>query len=228
MFWLSPTDVLSPNARASDSRSAEMARPRCKRRAAALAKLAAFKEAFPGEPIPASLMTYEDDFGVRRYTVSGHDTRKSSERASQRYAAFTTRAHRNEIHLQLALSAANMICFDWDIVEDRVARLDPQTMDLTAGETFNNNFRAVLAAVHDEDRERFRADVGDALADPDGRFETEVRIRNCDGSTAWYIECGKVERDSQGRPARLIGVAIDVTVQKLAEQALKQARDPKD
>jgi PAS domain-containing protein len=198
-----------------------MARPRCKHRAAALAELAAFKENHPGEPVPASLLTYSDELGVRRYTISGHDTRKSSRRASERYAAFMTRARRNETRLQLALNAGNMICFDWDIVEDRVRRFDPDKLEL-ADSGAHGHFEAVLKAVHHDDREKFRADIEEALADPEGRFESEIRVINSDGSTAWYCERGRVERDSRGRPMRMIGVAVDVTAQKLAGKILRR------
>lgn len=201
-----------------------MPRPRCKRREAALAKLAAFKDAQPHDPVPASLLTYVDDFGVRRYTVSGHDTRKSSQRASERYSAFMTRARRNEIRLQLALNAAQLICFEWDIVEDRVQRFDAVKLDLSPADGPFNRFEAVLDAVHHEDRERFQTDIEEALADPEGRFESEIRVLNPDGSTAWYSERGQVERDPQGRPMRLIGVAVDVTAQRRAMLAPRQRK----
>lgn len=201
-----------------------MPRPRCKRREAALAKLAAFKEATPHDPVPASLLTYLDDFGVRRYTVSGHDTRKSSQRASARYAAFMTRARRNEIRLQLALNATNLICFEWDILEDRVQRFDPEKLDLLP-ESAYPRFAAVLEAVHQDDQERFCADIERALTDPEGRFESEIRVLNPDGSTTWFSERGVVERDRQGRPARLIGVAVDVTAHKFAAAPREKNRD---
>jgi PAS domain-containing protein len=201
-----------------------MPRPRCKRREAALAKLAAFKDAQPHDPVPASLLTYVDDLGVRRYTVSGHDTRKSSQRASERYSAFRTRARRNEIRLQLALNAAKLICFEWDIVEDRVQRFDAEKLDLSPAHGPFNSFEAVLDAVHHDDRERFRIDIEEALADPEGRFESEIRVINSDGSTAWYSERGQVERDPEGRPMRLIGVAVDVTAQKRAMPASRQRK----
>lgn len=196
-----------------------MPRPRCKRRAAALAKLTAFKDANSHDPVPASLLTYVDDFGVRRYTVSGHDTRKSSQRASERYSAFMTRARRIETRLQLALNAAKLICFEWDIVEDRVKRFDAEKLDLSPADGPFSRFEAILSAVHQDDRERFRMDVEEALTDPEGRFESEIRVLNPDGSTAWYSERGQVERDPQGRPTRLIGVAADVTAQKRAMPA---------
>ncbi len=156
------------------------------------------------------MLTYVDGLGVRRYTVSGHDVRKRSLSAAERYAASLIRARRNEIRLRLALDAARMISFDWDILEDKVRRLDPETLDLVAAGGPHGDLDSVVNAVHAEDRERFLADIRDALSNPEGLFASEVRILNPDGSTSLYCERGKVERDQQGRPVRLIGVAVEI------------------
>lgn len=184
-----------------------MPRPRCKAREIALAKLAAFREAYPQQETPPRLLTYIDGVGVRRYTVSGHDVRKSSIGSAARYL----RARRNEQRLKLALDAVGMICFEWDIVADRVRRLDASKMDLSETDGPFGNFRSVVDAVHSGDREKFHADIQRALIQPEGVFESEVRILNADGSISLYRERGEVERDRGGRPLRLIGVAVDVT-----------------
>jgi PAS domain-containing protein len=184
-------------------------RPRCKRREAALAKLAAFRAEHPDQPVPRPLLTYNDPLGIRRYTVSGHDVRKRSLSAAERYAASLIRARRNEIRLRLALEAARMISFDWDILEDRVRRLDPETLDLATPGPYLN-FDAVLNAVHAADRQRFLCDIERALTSPEGVFASDVRVLNLDGSMSRYSERGRVERDPQGRPVRLIGVAVEI------------------
>jgi PAS domain-containing protein len=193
-----------------------MARPRCKRREAALTKLETFKNAHPHKPVPPSLLTYFDEKGVRRYTVSGHDARKASVSAAERYLA-TVRARRNELRLRIALDVVPMICFEWDIIEDKVRRLDPQKLDLSSSGGKFDHFRAVLNAVHPDDRARFHSDVHRALEKPEVDFRSEVRIINADGSVSWFREQGFVERDARGRPLRLIGIAVDVTGHKGAQ-----------
>lgn len=138
------------------------------------------------------------------------------------------KARKNELRLRLALDAAGMICFEWDIVENTVRRFDPVTLDISSIEGEFNSFGAVKDAVHPEDRERFCADIHRALTCPDGHFESQVRVLQKDGSVSWFEERGKVELDHQGRPVRLIGVAHDITVQKSAEHALKAAGRLKD
>jgi PAS domain-containing protein len=197
-----------------------MARPHCVRRQAALTKLDAYKMAYPDEPAPQSLLTYTDEAGVRRYTISGHDTRKSSLRAAERYKGTIERARRNELRLRLALDAIRMFCFEWDIVGDKVSRFDPEKRDLCMTPGAFAHFEAVLNAVHPEDQSRFHDDIRRALTEPQVDFATQVRVLNPDGSTTWYSERGKVERDPTGRPLRMIGVVVDVTAQKMAEDLL--------
>ena len=52
-----------------------------------------------------------------------------------------------------------------------------------------------------------------------GPYRHEHRMRRKDGSTIWVLDRGDVvERDAQGRPARMVGSFADVTERKLAEQ----------
>jgi PAS domain S-box-containing protein len=52
---------------------------------------------------------------------------------------------------------------------------------------------------------------------------TEFRIMQPDGSIRWVARRGKVHFDAARRPVLLAGVLIDVTAQKLAEQALSKS-----
>ncbi len=137
-------------------------------------------------------------------------------------------ARRNDLRLQLALDAASMISFDWDISRDEVRRFELTDAGPSPRLERFKNFAAVLEAVHSEDRERFLANVHAALASKDGRYETEVRVVRPDGEIAWYLERGRVERDAYDRPVRLVGVAQDITERKRAELALQDADRRKD
>lgn len=137
------------------------------------------------------------------------------------------RAQFNELRLRLALDAASMISFDWNIPRDEVRRFEMTDAGSPPRKAYRN-FAAVLEAVHPEDRERFRANVHAALTSENGRYENEIRVVRPDGEIAWFLERGQVERDVCGRPARLVGVAQDITERKRAEEALREAERRKD
>ncbi len=138
------------------------------------------------------------------------------------------KARRNELRLQLALDAASMISFEWDIRQDEVRQLHPAYAAPPSPVNTSKNFASVLGAVHSEDREAFLANVDAALACKDGRYESEVRVARPDGDVAWFLERGRVERDADGTPLQLIGVAQDITIRKRAEAALQEADRRKD
>ena len=135
------------------------------------------------------------------------------------------RTRRNELRLRLALDAAYMISFEWDIQRDEVRRFQSTSPVLpqTSGENLGT-FDEVRQVVHPEDSERFTTNVYAALAREDGHYENEFRIVQPDGSVGWLYEYGRVERDSEGQPAYLIGLSQDITERKLNEILLLQSQ----
>jgi PAS domain S-box-containing protein len=77
----------------------------------------------------------------------------------------------------------------------------------------------VFAAIDANDLERVQRSIREALKD--GReFEEEFRIRFGDGSVHWVIGRGRARMNERGRAVALMGVNIDVTARKRAEDAL--------
>ncbi len=68
----------------------------------------------------------------------------------------------------------------------------------------------------DEDRPGARA-ARDRMMAGHGDFSHEHRIVRPDGSLLWVVARGRLIRDEQGRPARFIGVSVDITERRLAE-----------
>src|SRR5690606_34469264 len=60
----------------------------------------------------------------------------------------------------------------------------------------------------------------------DNFIDLELRHIRSDGSWVWILARGKIlERDSRGRPRRVIGVNLDISEQKAAQAGLRQARE---
>ncbi|HEY8843402.1 MAG TPA: PAS domain-containing protein, partial [Gaiellaceae bacterium] len=104
--------------------------------------------------------------------------------------------------------------------------------DLTTGRaTMSNGLRALyglppdvptgyedfLALVYPEDRVRVEAAVARAV-EIGGSFEVEYRLRRPDGETLWLLGRGDVVSDDQGKPVRVLGVAMDVSERKAADR----------
>jgi len=126
-----------------------------------------------------------------------------------------------EERLALALSACGMGTFDWDIIRD-VRHFDAAFHRLVGlpQEPFKGSEQEFYRVIHPEDRDRVRASLPRAVRD--GHYETEYRAVRPDGSIRHIAARGKVVLDPQGRPARLNGVAWDITERKQAEEDLRR------
>lgn len=130
----------------------------------------------------------------------------------------------SEQRLRLALDAAYLISFEWDIQRNEVRRLvshDPALQQTV--EDKSDTLEDVVQAVHPDDRERFKNNVKTALEREDGEYENEFRLVRPNGQVAWLYERGRVEHAATGQPVRLIGLSQDITERKQAEQSLRHS-----
>jgi PAS domain S-box-containing protein len=127
-------------------------------------------------------------------------------------------------HLQLALAAAKMGTWEWDVGSSEVSW--SPTLEAIHGLPpggFDGSFEAYQRDIHPEDRERVLATIQGTL---EGRpHDLEYRIVRPDGSLRWLEAHGHLVRDADGRPLRLAGVCMDVTARKLAEIERAQMSD---
>ena len=80
-----------------------------------------------------------------------------------------------------------------------------------------------LDAIHPEDRERVGKEIAAALKEQRPTLTLDYRIVRSDGSVRHIESRGTYIYDPEGRPLRSIGVSIDVTDRKQAEEALQAA-----
>jgi PAS domain S-box-containing protein len=131
----------------------------------------------------------------------------------------------NQARLDMALQAAEMGAWQWNVAEDkryfdeRVCRLlgiDPENFDGTALEFF--------ARVHPDDREMIRNAL-EKTVEQDAPYRPVYRTVRPDGSVHYISALGKLIRDDSGRPARVIGLVSDVTELKRVQQNLENERE---
>jgi PAS domain S-box-containing protein len=91
-----------------------------------------------------------------------------------------------------------------------------------ADETYDDWVRRI----HPEDLERTVRHYTEALNGTSEDYLAEYRIiRPIDGQTHWIRNIAKIERDSDGRPLRLVGAHIDITDQMLAQETLRESEE---
>ena len=121
---------------------------------------------------------------------------------------------------QLLSTAADVAQFgahQYDAVNDRVYR-SPQfrrILGTEAGE--ERDFESAQDVVHPEDREQVRRRKRQIL-EQEEQYQLTYRIRRPSGEVRWVMDRGQVERDRAGKALRVIGVLLDITDLKAAEQ----------
>lgn len=124
----------------------------------------------------------------------------------------------NETRLRLALEAGHMGVFDRNLRTDEVQWTDNLEEILgLAPNTFARTFEAFRQLVHPDDRQTVAETVQRAI-DERSKYEIEFRSIWPDGSIHWYVSKARIFTDSQGEPLRVVGVCLDVTERKRAEE----------
>jgi signal transduction histidine kinase/integral membrane sensor domain MASE1 len=120
-------------------------------------------------------------------------------------------ARKNSEQLRLALDAAQMRALDW-AVPTHGASADPPAGAGGAQDSLDR----FLASVHPQDRRHLEEAIRSAVSEG-ASYQQEFRVVQGDGSVAWVLGKGKVLRDEEGRPARVVGVQLDITDKKAAD-----------
>lgn len=129
----------------------------------------------------------------------------------------------NEERLRLAQQAAGVGTWDWNQATGQVNWSDGiwRMMGLEPG-AIEPSVEAWNASIHPEDRERACRRSAEVLASGEG-YEEEFRIVQPDGRSIWIVCLGRVIRNAEGQAIRFLGVNLDITRRKEAEQRLAES-----
>ena len=123
--------------------------------------------------------------------------------------------------LRLALQAASMGTWEWDVLANRVA-WSPETLSIfgTTADEFGGTYEAYLGFAAPEVREEVADGVRKFLenSDESSVIEYDHQIVRGNGETGWVEVRGTLFLDNQGRPARMTGVCTDIVDRKQAEK----------
>jgi diguanylate cyclase (GGDEF)-like protein/PAS domain S-box-containing protein len=130
----------------------------------------------------------------------------------------------SEERLLLAQQAGDIIVWDWDIERDRLTYSAHARELLHLGSGDSVSRREFFALVHPQDLPRLQAAL-EATLEEDRDYFVEHRLVLANGQTRWLAQRGRAVRDAAGRAQHLLGVSIDITHRKLAEDALFQEKE---
>lgn len=139
-------------------------------------------------------------------------------RATEELRQQTERAQVSEERLRLALEAAQMGTWDWDIPSGNVSRsVTTEAIHGFAPDAFDGTVNSFLANLYPDDREL----VTQALrrtVEEGAEYNIEFRVIWSDGSVHWVASKGQVYYDNLGKPVRMTGINMDITERKRAEE----------
>lgn len=156
------------------------------------------------------------------FDITAQKEAESALSQSREHLAFVSEAKRvGDERLRLALDAARLGTWDWNLATDLI-NWNPRQFELFGirPEDFRGTGAQALATIHPDDRPHVAAAILRAREEFES-YEATFRVVHADGSVHWLFGLGRTLRDAMGRATRMIGVNVDVTEQKMAEDVLK-------
>jgi PAS domain S-box-containing protein len=132
-------------------------------------------------------------------------------------SAVTAELEAGRLRWGLAIDAAGVGGFDWDLVTGRLA-WDDRLMAMFGYDraSFTGSIEDFLARTHPDDADRVRSALQTA-ADTCGVYDAEFRAVLPSGETRWIRGRGRALADDRGVAVRLVGAAHDTTTERQAD-----------
>ena len=147
------------------------------------------------------------------------EARKNRERELKESEA---RLRMSEERLQLAIDAAGLGIWDWNVEQDQLVwDVSMYRLYGVRKDEFGGALEAWSRCLVPEDIERANADIAAALRG-EREFLSDFRVRRADGAIRIIRGMGQIVRTADGRPVRMVGVNRDVTDRLNAERERDQ------
>ncbi len=134
---------------------------------------------------------------------------------------------RSEERMQTVLTAAEAGTWEWDLRTGRVTW--SEQLERLAGlepGTFGGTLEHFRALTHPDDQPVVQASIRRAQTDPEaeGHFDSELRLRQPDGTYRWIMSRGRVFFDANRTPVRMLGLAHDISRLRQLQRQFEQAQ----
>jgi PAS domain S-box-containing protein len=127
--------------------------------------------------------------------------------------------------LRLALEAGRSVAWEWDLKAGQNSWFgDLENMFGIPLGTFIARDEEFYRYVHPEDRQMV-TDANAEARQSRKRYAAEFRVVRLDGTVVWAAATGQYYYASNGDPYRMLGIAVDITARRQAEQAQRESED---
>ncbi len=117
----------------------------------------------------------------------------------------------------LAVKAAKIGIWEWDIVADKVFWSDEILAIFNLDDTFRHlSFAKYIGFVHPDDIDELNATISSAI-ESNSQYFTQHRIIPPNGKQRWIEGMGKIILEN-GQPIKMVGTVIDITERKNLEE----------
>src|SRR5947207_1353335 len=131
----------------------------------------------------------------------------------------------SEERMRLAADAVNLGIWEWDLDQDESWATNSRRALLGWPASGKIGFDDFISCVHPDDRNRIQEAIDDAI-NKHKDYDSEYRLVLPDGSLRWLLTRASVRFDANAKPARLLGISIDITARKQAElEALRHREE---
>jgi PAS domain S-box-containing protein len=131
----------------------------------------------------------------------------------------------SEERLRLALSAAHMGTWDWNIQNGHVNCSDIlQSLFGFSDEEFDGSLKPLAERVYAQDCDRVMTAIFNAVNN-ESDYDIEFRVICSKYTVRWLHSQGRVYFDLDGQPIRMTGVTVDITERKISQQALQESEE---
>ena len=135
------------------------------------------------------------------------------------------RLQQSEARLRLAIHAARLAIWEYDIGADRLEPSDELAAFLGLPTHEVSDLSLVRARYPDGDEEKIRNAATAALARGDTHFDAEFRFHRSADDLRWFLLLANFDHSPDGKPLRIIGALVDITERKDAEDELRALRN---
>jgi hypothetical protein len=130
----------------------------------------------------------------------------------------------NEQRLKLALQASKLGSWQFDLQTGELSASNQCKANFGRNPETEFSYELLFECIHPDDRAYVRESVRQAL---EQKIDYEAEYRNIwpDRSVHWVLARGSAIYDTDGTPTRMIGVTLDITERKRAEEALRASEE---